>query len=128
MRRLQGNLSYLAALADRKGNVQVPAHPSYIAPPPWNMALKLRRSNAAPPPGDAKLNPTADREERVKYISELYSRLQALFPGVDPKTEPPFQAPRPPGQQGGPQGHAQRPPGQQGPQGPQQQGPPQTMA
>lgn len=127
MRRLQGNLSYLAALADRKGNVHVPAHPAYIAPPPWNLSIKLRKPATAPPQSDAKLDPTADREERVKYISELYSKLQALFPGVDPKTEPP-QPPRPQGQPGGPQAHGQRPPGQQNTPVPQPQGPPQAMA
>lgn len=129
MRRLQGNLSFLAALADRKGNVHVPPHPAYLAPPPWNLSIKLRKPATAPPQSDAKLDPIADREERVKYISELYLKLQALFPGVDPKTEPPLQAPRPQqGQPGGPQAHGPRPPGQQNAPVPQQQGPPQAMA
>ncbi|GKT45629.1 uncharacterized protein ColSpa_05810 [Colletotrichum spaethianum] len=112
MRRLQANLAYLAALADRKGNVQVPPSPAYLSSPPLNMTLKIRNST---PPGDIPENnpdPVADREERSKYLTELYTKLQALFPNADPKKEPAFQTPaRPQGQQG-PQGvgQGQRPP------------------
>ncbi|GJC77997.1 glutamine repeat protein-1 [Colletotrichum tofieldiae] len=112
MRRLQANLAYLAALADRKGNVQVPPSPAYLSSPPLNMTLKIRNST---PPGDIPENnpdPVTDREERSKYLTELYMKLQALFPNADPKKEPAFQTPaRAQGQQG-PQGmgQGQRPP------------------
>jgi len=35
-------------------------------------------------------DPIADREDRNKYLKELYAKLQALFPGIDPKKEPAF--------------------------------------
>ncbi|KAF9870329.1 glutamine repeat protein-1 [Colletotrichum karsti] len=102
MRRLQANLAYLAALADRKGNVQVPPSPAYLSSPPLNMALKVRVST---PPGDVPENnpdPMTDRQERSSYLSDLYTKLQALFPNVDPKKEPAFQTPaRPQGQHPG---------------------------
>ncbi|KXH47184.1 hypothetical protein CSIM01_06466 [Colletotrichum simmondsii] len=110
MRRLQANLAYLAALADRKGNVQVPPSPAYLSSPPLNMALKIRNST---PPGDIPENnpdPMTDREERSKYLSELYRKLQALFPNADPKKEPPLQAAGRPQGQPGQQGQGQRPP------------------
>ncbi|KXH64007.1 hypothetical protein CSAL01_13290 [Colletotrichum salicis] len=110
MRRLQANLAYLAALADRKGNVQVPPSPAYLSSPPLNMALKIRNST---PPGDIPENnpdPMTDREERSKYLTELYRKLQALFPNADPKKEPPFQAAGRPQGQPGQQGQGQRPP------------------
>lgn len=112
MRRLQANLAYLAALADRKGNVQVPPSPAYLSSPPLNMTLKIRNQT---PPGDIPENnpdPVADREERSKYLTELYAKLQGLFPNADPKKEPAFQTPaRPQGQQGQQgMGQGQRPP------------------
>ncbi|KAF4424196.1 hypothetical protein CGGC5_v005427 [Colletotrichum fructicola Nara gc5] len=116
MRRLQANLAYLAALADRKGNVQVPPSPAYLSSPPLNMTLKVRLQT---PPGDVAENnpdPTTDRQERSSYLTELYNKLQALFPNVDPKKEPAFQTPaRPQGQHPGQQGIAQgqRPPSHQ---------------
>ncbi|KAI8150726.1 hypothetical protein K4K61_008184 [Colletotrichum sp. SAR11_59] len=116
MRRLQANLAYLAALADRKGNVQVPPSPAYLSSPPLNMTLKVRLQT---PPGDVAENnpdPTTDRQERSSYLTELYNKLQALFPNVDPKKEPAFQTPaRPQGQHPGQQGMAQgqRPPSHQ---------------
>ncbi|OLN97601.1 hypothetical protein CCHL11_01162 [Colletotrichum chlorophyti] len=100
MRRLQANLAYLAALADRKGNVQVPPSPAYLSAPPLNMTLRIRYQT---PPGDVPENnpdPSVDREERNKYLTGLYTKLQGLFPNADPKKEPAFQTPaRPQGQQ-----------------------------
>jgi hypothetical protein len=60
--------------------------------------------------GDGKLEPAPDREESDKTIKELYKKLQALFPGIDPKKEPAYQAPNPRAQ-----GQVQQ--GQQGSQG-----------
>ena len=103
MRRLQANLTYLAALADRKTSASAPACPAYLTPPPLNLSIKMRA--AAPAPGEATetpSDPTADRLERDKVIKELYRRLQAVFPGIDPKKEPASQmgGPRPAGQPG----------------------------
>ncbi len=88
MRRLQANLSYMAALADRKPEVKVPPCPAYLTAPPLNLTLKLK----APPMGaegaDPNIDPVADRAERDKSIKELYRRLQGVFPGFDPKKEP----------------------------------------
>jgi len=98
MRRLHTNLAYLAALADRKA-VQAPPYPAYLMPPPLNLSLKLRVPQNTPdevierPP-----DPNADREERDQALRDLYKRLQALFPGVDPRKEPPPPASQMPNQ------------------------------
>lgn len=119
MRRLQGNLAYLAALADRKGNVHVPAHPAYLSAPSLNLALKTRAQNAGSGTGgsDNTTDVMADREERHRDMVEQYAKLQALFPGVDPNKEPAIQQ-RPQGQgqqqQGAGQAPGQRPGVQQG--------------
>lgn len=91
MRRLQGNLTYLAALADRKG-AQLPPCPAYLSPPPLNLNLKMRSQPPVQPDSSEKqLDPNTDREERDKFIKEMYKKLQALFPGIDPKKEPAHQ-------------------------------------
>lgn len=121
MRRLQGNLTYLAALADRKVG-QVPLCPAHLMPPPLNLSIKMRSptaSGAAPSEKTSEPDPereekerllTADREERDKLMKELYKKLQAQFPGIDPRREPAFAIPNPNAQQpnngqrlGGPQ-------------------------
>ena len=92
MRRLQTNLSYMAALADRKPEVKVPPCPAYLSAPPLNLALKLRAPAVGGPEGsENNIDPVADREERNNSIKDLYSRLQAAFPGFDPKKEPAFR-------------------------------------
>ncbi|KAG6146349.1 hypothetical protein E4U28_000694 [Claviceps purpurea] len=93
MRRLQGNLSYMAALADRKPEVKVPPCPAYLSAPPLNLSLKLRAPSVALEGRDPDLDPVADRKERDMALRDLYSKLQALFPGFDPKKEPIFRVP-----------------------------------
>ncbi|RGP75305.1 cyc8-general repressor of transcription [Fusarium sporotrichioides] len=93
MRRLQANLSYMAALADRKPEVKVPPCPAYLNAPPLNLSAKLRAPAIGGPEGtENNIDPVADREERNNSIKDLYSRLQAAFPGFDPKKEPVFRA------------------------------------
>jgi hypothetical protein len=101
MRRLQANLSYMAALADRKPEVKAPPCPAYLTAPPLNLSLKPRALEGS----DKGMDLVADREERDKSIKELYSRLQAVFPGFDPKKEPVYRVPP----QGGPQGQKHNP-------------------
>ncbi|KAF4963688.1 hypothetical protein FSARC_8332 [Fusarium sarcochroum] len=102
MRRLQANLSYMAALADRKPEVKVPPCPAYLSAPPLNLLLKLRVPALGGSEGaDNNIDPVADREERNNSIKDLYSRLQAAFPGFDPKKEPAFRAGTQPGQKPG---------------------------
>ncbi|KAF5027533.1 hypothetical protein F66182_350 [Fusarium sp. NRRL 66182] len=92
MRRLQANLSYMAALADRKPEVKVPPCPAYLSAPPLNLNLKLKMPAVGGSEGsENNMDPVADREERHKSIQDLYSRLQAAFPGFDPKKEPAFR-------------------------------------
>ncbi|CAI4214821.1 unnamed protein product [Parascedosporium putredinis] len=84
LRRLNANLQYLAALADRKN--KLPPCPVIISAPPLNMSLDIKylpegTDGAANTPAD----PVADRQDRNKYLQELYAKLQALFPGIDPK-------------------------------------------
>lgn len=129
MRRIQVNLTYLAALADRK-SVHPPAPPAVLMPPPLNLGLKLRVSSDESP--EKMPDPNADREERDRLMKHLYSKLQALFPGVDPKKEgpPAGSNPRPsnPQQQNPQQQNSQQQnPNQQMQQQMQQQNPNQQM-
>ncbi|KAK0627502.1 hypothetical protein B0T14DRAFT_563305 [Immersiella caudata] len=103
IRRLHTNLAYMAALADKK-SVQAPPCPAYLMPPPLNLKLKLRVPQSAPDGAtEAPPDPNSDRGERVQLLNDLYKKLQALFPGVDPRKEPPPQPqnprPMPPGAQ-----------------------------
>ena len=90
MARLKGNLAYLASLADRKVPGQIAKGPQYLTAPPLNSRVKL--ASATPGPAsesaDAKPDTKSEPEERDKYLKDLYRRLQALYPGVDPKREP----------------------------------------
>ncbi|KAI1333079.1 hypothetical protein F5Y16DRAFT_354746 [Xylariaceae sp. FL0255] len=89
MRRLQTNLTYLAAIADKKGQ-QLPC-PAYLKPPTLNTSIKLR-GPAAPDGTETKIE-LPDREETSKFIIDLYKKLQGLYPGVDPNREPTFTMP-----------------------------------
>lgn len=91
MRRLQANLSYMAAMADRKPEVKAPPCPAYLSAPPLNLSLKLRAAPIRAEGQDANIDPVADRAERDQSIKDLYRRLQAVFPGFDPKKEPVFR-------------------------------------
>ncbi|KAF5569815.1 CYC8-general repressor of transcription [Fusarium phyllophilum] len=91
MRRLQANLSYMAALADRKPEVKVPPCPAYLTAPALTLSLKLRAPAVGPEAADNNIDPVADRDERNNSIRDLYSRLQAVFPGIDPKREPAYR-------------------------------------
>ncbi|KAF1737179.1 hypothetical protein CRV24_002795 [Beauveria bassiana] len=87
MRRLQANLSYMAAQADRKTETKGPPYPTFMTAPPLNLSLRPRAQPMVPDGSDAKIDPAADREERDKAIKDLYRRLQAAYPGVDFKKE-----------------------------------------
>ncbi|UKZ47130.1 hypothetical protein TrVGV298_001344 [Trichoderma virens] len=129
MRRLQANLSYMAALADRKPEVKGPPCPAYLSAPPLNLTLRPRgvpigAENSATPP-----DPVVDREERNKSIMDLYRRLQAVFPTFDPKKEPAFRT-APSGQKpGNPMAPSQQasPAAQRTPQLPNMPGPPMNL-
>ncbi|KAI1448182.1 hypothetical protein F5Y02DRAFT_337333 [Annulohypoxylon stygium] len=95
MRRLQSNLSYLAALADKKGNVPAAPSPTYLRAPPLNTGIKLKMMVG---PDGSESQEAPDRNETAKYIQELYKKLQGLYPGIDPNKEPVF--PVPPQRQG----------------------------
>lgn len=87
MRRLQANLSYMAAQADRKTETKGPPYPGFMTAPPLNLSLRPRAQPMAPDGSDTKVDPATDREERDKAIKDLYRRLQAAYPGVDFKKE-----------------------------------------
>ncbi|KAI1394063.1 uncharacterized protein F4822DRAFT_35253 [Hypoxylon trugodes] len=95
MRRLQTNLTYLAALADKKGNVTAAPCPTYLKAPPLNTSIRLKMMLG---PDGTESQEAPDRGETAKYIQELYKKLQGLYPGIDPNKEPTF--PVPPGRQG----------------------------
>ncbi|KAK4125942.1 hypothetical protein N657DRAFT_568312 [Parathielavia appendiculata] len=92
MRRLQANLTYMFALADRKKGV--PPSPAYLTPPPLNLQLKLKLPPSTPDdPMERPEDPIADRVERDQLLKSLYKKLQSLYPGIDPNKEPPAQPP-----------------------------------
>lgn len=93
MRRLQANLSFMAAMADRKPDAKVPPCPAFLSAPPLNLTLRPRAQPSSAEGTDTKVDPSTDREQRDKSIKELYARLQAVFPGFDPKKEPPYRMP-----------------------------------
>lgn len=102
MRRLQSNLAYLAAIADRshKPSSQIPPHPAIMSAPhliPKSPRISSPAASTSSPQtglkkeeGDEKKFEESE-EDRDKILQEQYKRLQALFPGVDPKKEPPIQ-------------------------------------
>jgi hypothetical protein len=109
MRRLQCNLAYLAAIADRshKPSSQIPPHPAIMSAPPLTPKSKASpstskpdASTSSPSAGDnvkkeeEEANskeetkaPVESEEERIETLKEQYKRLQGLFPGVDPKKD-----------------------------------------
>jgi hypothetical protein len=109
MRRLQANLAYLAAIADRshKPSSQIPPHPAIISAPQLSpLPPKVKSPKSSPNQNSnikneataspSSTNGTTDAtdseatEDRAVTIKTLYTQLQALFPGVDPKKEPPL--------------------------------------
>ncbi|KXJ95248.1 hypothetical protein Micbo1qcDRAFT_157095 [Microdochium bolleyi] len=99
MRRLQANLAYLAALADKKSQGTPSSSPAFLKAPPLNTRAKLK---PMPPPEStdgtinnqvSNNNTASDREETSRYLQDLYKKLQALFPGVDPNKEPVMPGP-----------------------------------
>ncbi len=100
MRRLQGNLAYLAAIADRshKPSSQIPAHPAYMSAPPLTpLKSPQPSSTATSPKAESKKEDSDEKKaeeqegDRIVVIKGFYKKLQDLFPGVDPKKEPPMQ-------------------------------------
>jgi hypothetical protein len=91
MRRLQANLAYMATLADRKPDTKPSPCPAFLTAPNLTLSVKLRAQPIVPEGGDYKIDSVTDREERDIAIKELYARLQACFPGIDPTKEPAFR-------------------------------------
>jgi len=105
MRRLQANLAYMATLADRKPDTKPSPCPAYLTAPNLTLSVKLRAQPIVPEGTDILIDSVTDREERDLAIKELYTRLQACFPGIDPTKEPAFRipgmgGPKPPVNQG----------------------------
>ncbi|KAH7360198.1 hypothetical protein BKA65DRAFT_492607 [Rhexocercosporidium sp. MPI-PUGE-AT-0058] len=103
MRRLQSNLAYLAAIADRshKPSSQIPPHPAIMTAP--MVTPKPALVPASSPKSDSKDSDekksddkkVEEEENRTEILKEQYKKLQALFPGVDPKKEPQMQGVNP---------------------------------
>jgi hypothetical protein len=116
MRRLQANLSYMWAVAERKVK-PVPSSPGYLTAPPFHLQLKIRLPPNNPDDHiDQPADPMADRAERDQVVKNLYKKLQALYPGIDPRKEPVAQpAGARPGAAGNPtSAGGMKPPGQNG--------------
>jgi hypothetical protein len=76
MKRLQSNLAYLAAIADRshKPSSQIPSHPAVMSAPA--LTFKVTSSSL-----DAAVE--VSEKENKNHIKKLYSDLHDLFPGVN---------------------------------------------
>lgn len=97
MKRLQSNLAYLAAIADRshKPSSQIPPHPAIMSAPPLSPRPLKAESKANSPQTNSPEPKKEDAEEIYKpegldddhgeSLKEQYGKLQALFPGVDYK-------------------------------------------
>jgi hypothetical protein len=99
MRRLQGNLGYLAALADKKATVQAAQCPQHLKAPVLHTKIKLRPI-PAPEGTENKTIAPPDRDETSRFLQEKYAKLQSLFPGIDPNNVPVSAAAGRPGAQG----------------------------
>ncbi|TAQ90021.1 hypothetical protein B7494_g1657 [Chlorociboria aeruginascens] len=97
MRRLQANLAYLAAIADRshKPQNQIPSHPAIMNAPPLHSTPPSKStsppksaSKPSSPSGITKEEPSDSKaegeEKRLEVLRDLYKKLQTLFPGVNP--------------------------------------------
>ena len=85
MRRLNVNFAYMAPYADRRPAQPCPA---ILTPPPLNLNIKLRAPQSTPgEPTESMPDPNLDRVERDKILKDLYKKLQALYPGIDPRKE-----------------------------------------
>ena len=124
MRRLQANLSYMATLADRKPDTKLAPAPGYLTAPNLTLSVKLRAQPIVPEGGDFKIDPVTDREERDLAIKELYGRLQACYPGIDPNKEPQMRGSGMGQKQGNPGFNQPSPTTQKTPQMPNMPGPP----
>jgi hypothetical protein len=95
MRRLQSNLAYLAAIADRshKPSSQIPPHPAIMyAPAITTKPLKIAALDSPSDEtkkeeGDDKKPDELEEEDRVALLKDQYKKLADLFPGVDPRKE-----------------------------------------
>ena len=87
MRRLQGNLAYLAALADKKASAQAAQCPQHLKAPVLHTKIKLWPI-PAPEGTESKTIAPPDREETSRFLQEKYAKLQSLFPGIDPNNVP----------------------------------------
>lgn len=98
MKRLQSNLAYLAAIADRshKPASQIHAHPAIMKAP-----LITSRPSTSSAETETKMEESDEKkadvllEERIENLKVYYKQLQALFPGVDPNKEPSRPPPNP---------------------------------
>ena len=83
MRRLQSNLAYLAAIADRshKPSSQIPPHPQIMLAPAFTSRIKADEEK------DDKSGGVESDSERIGLLNKQYTRLQELFPGADLQKE-----------------------------------------
>jgi len=103
MRRLQSNLAYLAAIADRshKPSSQIPPHPAIMTAPSITSKPALKfpfpdETETKEEDSDAKKKENMEEldEDRVEVLKDQYKKLQDLFPGVDFKKDAQMAAAR----------------------------------
>lgn len=92
MRRLQANLAYLAARADRNKNHNILSHPQIMSAPTASPTTTQKKMlNITSPNLDVSIEDDEKRiikgEDRSELIKAYYNKLQSLFPNVDPKKD-----------------------------------------
>ncbi|KAK3400409.1 hypothetical protein B0T20DRAFT_183728 [Sordaria brevicollis] len=87
--RAKTNMAFMGSLSQLGKQPQVHPYPAYMTPPPLHLNLRIRvAQNTEDSAGDAPPDPNTDRAERHKIMTDLYKKLQLLYPGLDYKNEP----------------------------------------
>ncbi|KAK3950130.1 hypothetical protein QBC32DRAFT_21802 [Pseudoneurospora amorphoporcata] len=89
--RVRTNMGFMAPLSQPGKQPNVHPYPAYLTPPPLHLNLRIRvaqNTSAEDSAGDAPPDPNTDRAERHKIMTDLYKKLQSLYPALDYKNEP----------------------------------------
>ncbi|KAL0472207.1 hypothetical protein QR685DRAFT_521362 [Neurospora intermedia] len=93
--RARTNMGFMGSLSQPGKQPNVHPYPAYLTPPPLHLNLRIRvaqNTSAEDSAGDAPPDPNTDRAERHEIMTDLYKKLQSLYPGVDYKNEPLWRA------------------------------------
>ncbi|CCC06948.1 unnamed protein product [Sordaria macrospora k-hell] len=91
MVRVRTNMGFMAPLSQPGKQPNMHPYPAYLTPPPLHLNLRVRvaqNTSAEDSASDAPPDPNTDRAERHKIMTDLYKKLQSLYPALDYKNEP----------------------------------------